>query len=212
MNLILLGPPGAGKGTQSRRLSENLKIPQISTGDLLRLAREQKTELGLKADEFMTSGRLVPDDLVTAMVEERLLKPDCKNGYILDGFPRTSGQAEALDTSLKSQSMQIDRVISMEVSAEEVVKRLTGRRQCRCGGNYHIDMNPPKQAGICDRCGETLFQRDDDREDVIRKRLQVYEQQTRPLVEYYRRKGILRTVPGIGTIDDIFGAVLKAIS
>lgn len=211
MNLILLGPPGAGKGTQSRRLSENLKIPQVSTGDLLRAARREKTPLGLKAESYMVSGGLVPDDLVIEMIRERLKQKDCRAGYILDGFPRTLAQAKALDQMLKTGGSKIDRAVSVEVNPEQLVERLSGRRQCRkCSENFHRVFQPPGREGVCDRCGGELFQRDDDREDVIRNRLEVYEKETAPLIDYYRGQGTLRGVNGVGAVDQIFERVLKA--
>ncbi len=213
MNLILLGPPGAGKGTQSRRLSDNLKIPQISTGDLLRAARENKTSLGLKAEGYMKTGQLVPDDLVIAMIEERLKQPDCRKGYILDGFPRTLAQAEAFDRMASSFGSGIDRVVNIEVGRDELIERLSGRRQCRkCGENYHVRFRPSQKQDACDRCGGELFQRDDDREDVIRQRLEVYGKQTQPLIAYYREKGLLKDIRGTGSIEEIYGALLKAVS
>ncbi len=212
MNLILLGPPGAGKGTQARRLSENLKIPQIATGDLLRAERARKSPLGLKAESYMTTGKLVPDELVIEMIRERMREEDCRNGYVLDGFPRTVAQADALDKTIQKNGSRIDRVINLEVESEEVVKRLSGRRQCRkCGENYHTSFHPPKKSGVCDRCGGDLFQRDDDKEEVIRNRLQVYENQTAPLVNYYRDKGVLKSVKGLGSMDEIFGDILRVI-
>lgn len=213
MNLILLGPPGAGKGTQSRRLSDNLKIPQISTGDLLRAAREKKTPLGQKAEGYMLAGKLVPDQLVIEMIEDRLKQRDCGNGCILDGFPRTLTQAEAFERSIQTAGRKIDRVINLEVDRQEVVRRLSGRRQCRkCGENFHRTFHPPKQEDVCDRCGGELFQRDDDKEEVIEKRLKVYAEQTQPLIDYYRKKGLLRNVQGVGSIDDIFSEIVKAAS
>lgn len=213
MNLILLGPPGAGKGTQSRRLSENLKIPQISTGDLLRAAREKQTDLGQKAEAFMLAGQLVPDALVIEMIEERLKQNDCEKGYILDGFPRTLAQARAFEKSLEASGGRVDRVINIDVQKDEVIKRLSGRRQCRqCGENFHVDFHPPSKSDACDRCGGSLFQRDDDREDVIKRRLEVYEEQTQPLIEFYRNKGVLKNVKGTGPIDGIFEEIVKASS
>lgn len=212
MNLILLGPPGAGKGTQSRRLSENLKIPQVSTGDLLREARARKTPLGIKAEGYMTSGKLVPDDLVIAMIRERLKEVDCRLGVILDGFPRTVAQSEALDRTLAENGSKIDHVIALEVDRDEVVQRLSGRRQCQsCGENFHLNFHPPRAEGICDRCGGNLFQRDDDREEVIRKRLEVYEKETAPVVGYYRKKGVLKNVRGSGSIEEIYKEIMKAL-
>jgi adenylate kinase len=213
MNIILLGPPGAGKGTQARRLSENLKIPQISTGDLLRAERSGKTPLGMKAEAFMTSGRLVPDDLVVEMIEQRLKRDDCTRGFVLDGFPRTIAQAEALDRTTNRMGIAVDRVVNLQVLRDELVQRLSGRRQCRqCGENYHVMFHPPKNKDVCDRCGGRLFQRDDDREEVIRKRLDVYEQETLPLVEYYRKKGLLKNIEGAGSIDEIYRSLEKAVS
>lgn len=213
MNLILLGPPGAGKGTQSRRLSDKLKIPQISTGDLLRAARTAKTPLGLQAESYMTSGKLVPDDLVVSMIRERMQQPDCRKGYILDGFPRTVGQAEALEKMLIVSQSGMDHVVNLFVAEEELVKRLSGRRQCRkCGENFHTSFLPSRKDGFCDRCGGELFQRDDDREEVIRNRLSVYGKQTAPLIEYYRKQGLLREIRGVGTVDEIFETMLKVVS
>ncbi len=212
MNVILLGPPGAGKGTQARRLSENLKIPQVSAGDLLRAARAQKTALGRKAEKFMQSGRLVPDELVIEMIEERLGKEDCRRGTVLDGFPRNVAQAEALDQSLTAKGAGIDRVVNIEVDREEVIRRLSGRRQCRkCGENYHLLFHPSRDEKACDRCGGELFQRDDDREEVIRKRLEVYEKETVPLIAYYQKRNVLKEVRGTGAIEGIFQKILKAV-
>lgn len=213
MNIILLGPPGAGKGTQSRRLSENLKIPQISTGDLLRAALAKKTPSGLKAESYMVTGRLVPDDLVIEMIRLRLSQPDCDKGTILDGFPRTERQAVALDETLATNGSQIDHVIVLSVDEGEVVKRLSGRRQCRdCGENFHVALHPPRREGVCDRCEAQLFQRDDDQEAVIRKRLEVYRVETAPLTGYYRRKGVLQDLRGTGSIDAISREIVKAVS
>ena len=213
MNIILLGPPGAGKGTQARRLSENLKIPQISTGDLLRAARTKKTALGIKADGFMAAGRLVPDDLVIEMIEERLKEGDCRRGFVMDGFPRTLTQAEALDRTAEKSGLTIHRVVNLEVPREDLIQRLSGRRQCRgCGENYHLSFHPPKKSGVCDRCGGELFQRDDDREEVIRKRLDVYERETLPLVQFYRQKGLLKSVAGSGSIEEIYREIERAVA
>lgn len=212
MNVILLGPPGAGKGTQSRRLSENLKIPQISTGDLLRAARKEKTALGLKAESYMVSGQLVPDDLVIQMIREKLKTPECRQGYILDGFPRTLEQAKALDQTLAGNGSVIDHVVDIQVKPEELVNRLSGRRQCsQCSENFHVTFHPAKVEGVCDRCQGQLFQREDDKESVVRKRLEVYQKQTSPLVAYYQQKGILKSVQGAGSIDTIFRDVVKAV-
>lgn len=213
MNIILLGPPGAGKGTQARRLSENLKIPQISTGDLLRAERSGKTPLGMKAEAFMASGRLVPDDLVVEMIEQRLKRNDCTRGFVLDGFPRTIAQAEAFDRTASRMGIAVDRVVNLQVLRDELVQRLSGRRQCRqCGENYHLMFHPSRNKDVCDRCGGGLFQRDDDREEVIRKRLDVYEKETLPLVEHYRKKGLLKNIEGAGSIDEIYRSLEKAVS
>ncbi len=209
MNLILLGPPGAGKGTQATMLTERFGIPQISTGDILRGAVKEGTPMGIKAKGFMDAGALVPDEVVVGIVRERLQKPDCGAGFILDGFPRTVAQADALKENLRQLGKNLDAVISLEVDVEALVERLTGRRTCRkCGRGYHLKFDPPRQAGTCDACGGELYQRDDDREETIRKRLQVYQEQTSPLVEYYRREGLLRTVDGMREIQDVQGEIL----
>lgn len=212
MNIIMLGPPGCGKGTQAKRLIDKYGIPQISTGDLLREAVKKGTALGQKAKSFMDAGRLVPDEVVVGMVEERFKQADCQPGFILDGFPRTVPQAEALDRTLAQMGRAIDRVISIEVPDDEVVQRLSGRRTCRnCGAMYHIKFNPPKQAGVCDQCGGELYQRDDDNEKTIRNRLQVYHEQTSPLIAYYGKKGLVKAVPGSGPIDGITKAIMQAL-
>jgi len=197
VRLVLLGPPGAGKGTQSVVLSREYRIPHISTGDILREAVKAGLPLGVKAKAFMDKGELVPDEVVTGIVVERLKKPDAQSGYILDGFPRTLKQAQDLDGALKEMSSGIDMVIYFETSPEVAVERLSGRRVCKnCGFNYHVKNIPPKREGICDKCGGALFQRPDDNEETVRNRLKVYEGQTKPLVDYYRNKGILKKVSG----------------
>lgn len=208
MNLILLGGPGAGKGTQAKKLIEKYGIPQISTGDILRAAVKKGTELGLKAKSYMDQGKLVPDELIIDIIEERLKQPDCQKGYMLDGFPRTVVQADALDNLLKRMESKIDHVISIDVDKEELVKRLTGRRTCRqCGAMYHVMFNPPKKEDVCDNCDGELYQRDDDNEKTVRSRLDVYEKQTYPLIQYYKEKGLLRPIDGVGSIETIFNKI-----
>jgi adenylate kinase len=212
MDVILLGPPGSGKGTQALKMIERYTIPQISTGDILRGAVKERTTLGVEAQGYMDQGRLVPDEVVVGIVRDRLKAPDCAEGFILDGFPRTLPQAEALDATMQELKRAIDHVVSIEVDKEELLKRLTGRRTCRtCGAMYHLIFDPPTRDGICDKCGGELYQRDDDQEETIRERLQVYEEQTSPLIAYYREKGLLRTINGVGEIEEIFRAIVKAI-
>jgi adenylate kinase len=212
MNLILLGPPGAGKGTQAKLLCNKYNIPQISTGDILRSAVREQTVMGIKAKQFMDGGSLVPDEVVVGIVEERLQKADCENGFILDGFPRTIPQADALKQTLKNLGKDIDYVVSIAVNNDELLIRITGRRTCtKCGKGYHVTFDPPKVSGVCDVCGAELYQRDDDKEDTIRRRLQVYDQQTEPLITYYGKESILRTVIGTGTIEDIQNGIIDII-
>lgn len=200
MRLVLLGPPGAGKGTQASKLSNYLGVPHISTGDILRHNVSQNTDLGKKAKTYMDAGKLVPDDLVIAMTVHRLKEADAKNGFILDGFPRTIAQAEAL-----AKLVPLDAVVSYFLEPEELIKRNTGRRVCpKCDAVYHILMNPPKKGGICDRCGSALVIRADDREDVVRTRVETYEKQTAPLIKYYRERGLLKEVYASGLIEEIF--------
>lgn len=212
MNLLLLGPPGAGKGTQAKRLTEELAIPQISTGDMLREAVKKGTPLGQEAKSYMDKGALVPDGVVIGLVEERIKAPDCKNGFMLDGFPRTVAQADALGTMLARQGRKIDHVVAMEVNADELVARLSGRRTCRtCGTTYHVEFTPPKKPGICDKDGGELYQRDDDKEAAIRQRLTTYDAQTLPLISYYEQRGLLRRVNGLGSVDEVYGRIIKAV-
>uniref|UniRef100_A0A7V6CDR2 Adenylate kinase n=1 Tax=Thermodesulfobacterium geofontis TaxID=1295609 RepID=A0A7V6CDR2_9BACT len=204
MNIIFLGPPGAGKGTQAKILIERYVIPQISTGDMLREHVAKGTELGVKAKEYMEKGQLVPDEIILGMVKERLSQEDAQRGFILDGFPRTVAQAEALDKILEEMGKKIEYVLALIVPDEELVTRLTGRRTCKnCGMMYHIKFKPPKVEGKCDACGGELYQRPDDNEETVRNRLKVYHDQTAPLIEYYRKKGVLFEVDGSKGIDEI---------
>ena len=212
MNLILLGAPGSGKGTQAKFLVRKYSIPQISTGDILREEVKSGTVLGLKAKEYMDKGQLVPDEVVVGMVEERVKKGDCTTGFILDGFPRTVAQADALEGTLQRMKKALSRVILVNVDEDELVKRLTGRRVCeKCGAGYHVIFDPPKQEGVCDKCQGKLYQRDDDKESTIRNRLKVYNNQTAPLIEYYQKKQLLSMVDGMGSIEEIFGRISKAL-
>ncbi len=212
MNLILLGPPGAGKGTQSAALVERYGIPQISTGDMLRVAVKEGSPMGVKAKSFMDAGALVPDDVVVGIVRERLEKEDCRNGFILDGFPRTVTQADALHGTLKEMGKDLDAVISLEVEVDALVERLTGRRICKvCGRGYHLAFDPPSVEGRCDQCGGELYQRDDDREETIRKRLAVYSEQTSPLIDYYRQRGLLISIDGMRDIAVVQSDIVAAL-
>jgi len=212
MDVILLGPPGSGKGTQAQKMAERYQIPQISTGDILRGAVKERTPLGVEAKGYMDQGRLVPDEIAVGIVRDRLKAPDCKGGFILDGFPRTLAQAEALDVTMQELQRKIEHVISIEVDNEELLRRLTGRRTCRtCGIMYHLMFNPPAKEGICDKCGGELYQRDDDQEDTIGARLKVYEDQTAPLIAYYRKKGLLGPIEGVGAIEEIFQRIVQAV-
>src|SRR5512143_4085588 len=212
MRIILLGPPGAGKGTQAKDLVEKYGIPQISTGDILRKNLAEKTPLGLEAKKFMDKGELVPDAVVVGIVKERLKEADCKKGYILDGFPRTVPQAEELDKALAGMSTPLDKVLSIDVPDAELVKRLSGRRMCRgCNAGYHVMFKAPKVADKCDKCGGELYQRDDDKEEAIKNRLVVYQSSTAPLIAYYTGKGLLRAVDGVGSMGDILKRMVTAL-
>ena len=213
MNIILLGPPGAGKGTQAKMLVEEYQIPQISTGDILRAAVKEGSPLGKEAKACMDKGELVPDSVVIGIVEERIQQPDCAKGYMLDGFPRTVPQAEALDGMLQNLSSQIDHVVSIEVANAEPVGRITGRRTCRdCGAGFHVMFDPPEKEGVSDKCGGELYQRDDDNVETVTSRLDVYESQTLPLIEYYTAQGKIRTIDGVGDIKEIYGRVTQVLS
>ncbi len=208
MNLILLGAPGAGKGTQAEKICEKLSIPAISTGNMLREAMANGTEMGLKAKSFIDAGKLVPDEVVIGIINERLKADDCKNGFILDGFPRTIPQAEALD----NMGVRIDRVIDIEVPDEKIAARLSGRRVClKCGATYHTEYKKPKQEGICDACGEKLVQRKDDMPETVLDRLKTYHEQTEPLKGFYEKKGILRVVEGQEEVADTTALTFRAL-
>ncbi len=212
MRIVLLGAPGAGKGTQAKKLIEKYGIPQISTGDILRKAVADGTPLGKEAKSYMDKGELVPDSVVIGLVKERLQQDDCKKGFILDGFPRNTSQAETLDKVLDEMGMPLDVALSVDVDMDILMKRLTGRRTCKqCGQMYNVYFSPPKQEGVCDKCGGELYQRDDDKEETIRKRLEVYEAQTAPLIDYYEKKGILKRVNGVGDIDEIFSNICSIL-
>lgn len=213
MNLILFGPPGAGKGTQAQFIVEKCGVPQISTGDMLRFAVKAETPLGLKAKEIMQQGGLVSDEIVLGMVRERVSQPDCSAGFVLDGFPRTIPQAEMLNDVLRDLGCEIHHVLSLEVGVDEIVKRLSGRFACSsCGKGYHADYDPPMNPGVCDQCGAQLVQREDDKEETVRKRLLVYEQQTHPLKDYYRERGLLRSISGVGSIADIQQSIAEVLA
>jgi len=212
MNLILLGPPGAGKGTQAQMIVERYHIPQISTGDILRAAVKEGTSLGKQAKTFMDRGQLVPDEVVIGIIDERLRASDCNAGFILDGFPRTTPQAEALQAILTKIRKSVDHVINIEVDLEELVRRLTGRRTCNnCGGMFHILFHPPQKEGVCDRCGGTLYQREDDGEETIRTRLKEYQKLTAPLIQYYQNKKLLRPIQGVGGQNQIFEQIIRVL-
>ena len=204
MRLILLGPPGAGKGTQAKRVIEKFDIPHISTGDIFRKNIKEKTELGQKVEGLLAEGKLVPDELTIEIVWDRLDQEDCKNGFLLDGFPRTIPQAEALDEGLAKRGLKLDRVLNIDVDKDSLVKRLSGRRVCpSCGASYHIDNNPTKVEGICDACQTPVIQREDDKEETVLDRIKVYDSQTKPLVDFYNKQDLVFTVDGTLPIDEI---------
>lgn len=212
LRAVLLGPPGAGKGTQAVRLVEKYEIPHISTGDIFRKNIKEGTELGKKAQEYMNAGALVPDELVVDLVKDRLQQDDCKNGFLLDGFPRTIFQAEKLDEFLLESNLKMDIVINLKVEKEALIKRLTGRRVCKdCGASYHIVNIPPKKEGVCDICGGELIQRKDDNIETVENRINVYEEQTAPLIGYYKEAGSLVDFDGEASLDEVFDAIVQAI-
>lgn len=212
MRLIMLGAPGAGKGTQALLLSKKFSIPQISTGDIFRMHIKNETDLGKKAKEYIDQGLLVPDELVVEIVKDRLEEEDCKNGFILDGFPRTIPQAKALDGALAGMGIRLDKAVNVYVKDENIINRMAGRRVCpQCGASYHIEYKKPSKEGICDECGTKLMQRDDDKEETVKKRLKVYHEQTKPLIDYYENMGILLTVDGIGDVNEISDRIKEAL-
>ncbi|HXF83197.1 MAG TPA: adenylate kinase [bacterium] len=212
MNLIFLGAPGAGKGTQARLLQERQGIPQVSTGDMLRAAMAEGSPLGIQARAYVERGALVPDEVMIALIEERLRQPDARRGFVLDGFPRTLPQAEALDRMLESTGRVLDAVLYFDISDETIVRRLTGRWVCRKAGHiYHLAYNPPQIPGRCDVDGSELYQRVDDRPETVRHRLEVYHRETQPVVEFYRQRGIFATINAEGDIEEVYGKVLETI-
>ncbi|MDO5707170.1 MAG: adenylate kinase [Andreesenia angusta] len=212
MRLVLLGPPGAGKGTQAMGIVEKYNTPHISTGDIFRKNIKENTELGLEAKSYMDKGLLVPDELVVKIVKDRLEEPDCKDGFLLDGFPRTVVQADALDEELKEMGIALDNVINIEVPSTELIKRAIGRRICKsCGDTFHIEFNKPKKEGICDNCSGELFQREDDTEETVSKRIEVYNEQTQPLIDYYEKKGIIINIDGTQSIDKVFEEIVNKL-
>lgn len=212
MRLILLGPPGAGKGTQAKRVIEEFDIPHISTGDIFRKNIKEKTELGQKVEGLLAQGKLVPDELTIEIVWDRLDQEDCKNGFLLDGFPRTIPQAEALDEGLAKRGLKLDRVLNIDVDKDSLVKRLSGRRVCpSCGASYHIDNNPTKVDGICDACQTPVIQREDDQEETVLDRIKVYDSQTKPLVDFYNKQDLVFTVDGTLPIDEIINKLVTEL-
>lgn len=212
MKIIMLGAPGAGKGTQAKMIAEKYSIPHISTGDIFRANIKNGTELGKKAKSYMDKGQLVPDELTLDLIMDRFKQDDCKNGYVLDGFPRTIPQAEALDTALKAKGEKVDFAIDVDVPDENIVKRMGGRRACvGCGATYHVVYSPTKVEGVCDKCGEELIVRDDDKPETVLNRLEVYHNQTQPLIDYYNEQGILKSVDGTVDMKDVFNAIVDIL-
>jgi adenylate kinase len=211
MDIILLGPPGSGKGTQAKMIADKYKVKHISTGDILRENVRNGTSLGVEAKKFMDAGMLVPDSLLIDIIKDRLAKPDVKAGWMLDGYPRTTPQAEALDKILPALGQKIDVVLNVDVPDAELIKRVTGRRMCKCGTTYHVQFNPPKVAGKCDACGADLYQRQDDTEATVKQRLDAYHKQTQPLIDFYTKRGIVANINGTGDIKAIFGNIAKVL-
>ena len=212
MKLIMLGAPGAGKGTQAKKISAKYEIPHISTGDIFRANIKGGTELGMKAKAFMDQGQLVPEEITIGMLLDRIKEDDCKNGYVLDGFPRTIPQAESLTKALTELGDKIDWAVNVDVPDENIISRMSGRRACLgCGQTYHIVYNAPKQEGVCDVCGETLVLRDDDKPETVKKRLEVYHEQTQPLIDYYRAAGVLAEVDGTKDLENVFQDIVKIL-
>ena len=212
MHILLMGPPGAGKGTQAANLVKEFGIPHISTGDMFRAAVKEGTELGLQAKACMDAGKLVPDEVTIGIVKERLAKPDCKKGFILDGFPRTVEQADALAGILKELGLSLTAALNITVPAADLIERAVGRRICKsCGATYHVKFNPSKKAGVCDTCAGDLYQRADDSEETMKNRLSVYEAQTKPLIAYYEKAGVYKEIDGRQSIDDVKAAMIAAL-
>ena len=212
MKIIMLGAPGAGKGTQAKMIADKYGVPHVSTGDIFRANIKNGTELGMEAKKYMDQGLLVPDELTVKILLDRVSQPDCKNGYVLDGFPRTLPQAEVLDKALAELGESIDYAIDVDVPDENIVKRMSGRRACvSCGATYHVVHVPPKKEGICDRCGSELILRDDDKPETVKNRLDVYHKQTQPLIDFYTKKGVLKTVDGTVDMQDVFKAIVAIL-
>lgn len=212
MKIIMVGAPGAGKGTQAKRIAEKYGIPHVSTGDIFRANLKEGTELGLKAKVFMDKGALVPDEITIGMLMDRIHQPDCKDGYVLDGFPRNIPQAEALTKALSEANESMDAVVDVDVPDENIMDRMSGRRTCRkCGEGYHTKYNPPKVDGVCDVCGGELYIRDDDKPETVKKRLTVYHDQTQPLIDYYTKQGILKSVNGTQMMEKVFADIVKIL-
>lgn len=212
MKIIMLGAPGAGKGTQAKQIADKYQVPHISTGDIFRANIKEGTELGTKAKTFMDQGLLVPDELVVELVADRIIKDDCKNGFVLDGFPRTIPQAQALDEALAKMGEKMDYAIDVDVPDENIINRMGGRRACiNCGATYHIVNIPTKTEGVCDKCGKEVILRDDDKPETVQKRLHVYHEQTQPLIDYYKNQGILRSIDGTRPMEDVFADIVQIL-